>query len=187
VEFGLLGPLEARDNGVLVSLGSAKQRALLALLLLNANRVVSRERLIDDLWGEEPPETAVATVQVYVSRLRKLLPPGMLLTRAPGYLLDVGPAVPHEPISIRPIRDHTSAEAHKLLRADQPIPPDRTTHSSLLKNHLSWRAAENRDVGCASVLSSEDWPSRASLPRSRGEVAALALHPQIVVHAARDA
>ena len=57
--------------------GGAKQRALLALLLLNANRVVARERLIDELWGDEPPETAVTTVQVYVSRLRKLLPEGV--------------------------------------------------------------------------------------------------------------
>src|SRR5207249_10890467 len=72
-------------------LGRPKQRALLALLLLNANRVVPRERLIDELWGEQPPETAVKAVQVYVSQLRKLLPAGMLVTRAPGYLLEVEP------------------------------------------------------------------------------------------------
>ena len=70
----ILGPLEVRASDGPVPLGGAKQRALLALLLLNANRVVSRERLIDELWGDEPPETAVTTVQVYVSRLRKLLP-----------------------------------------------------------------------------------------------------------------
>jgi DNA-binding SARP family transcriptional activator len=64
---------------------------LLALLLLNANRVVARERLIDELWGEEPPETAVTTVQVYVSRLRKLIGADALVTRAPGYALQVEP------------------------------------------------------------------------------------------------
>ena len=64
---------------------------MLALLILNANHVVSRERLIDDLWGDEAPETAVTSVQVYVSRLRKLLPDGSLVTRAPGYLLEVEP------------------------------------------------------------------------------------------------
>jgi predicted ATPase/DNA-binding SARP family transcriptional activator len=64
---------------------------VLALLLLNANRVVSRERLIDELWGDDPPETARAMVQVYVSRLRKLLPKGTLVTRPPGYLLEVDP------------------------------------------------------------------------------------------------
>jgi DNA-binding SARP family transcriptional activator len=78
------------DDGPL-ALGGEKQRALLALLLLNANRVVSRDRLIDQLWGDEPPETAVTTVQVYVSRLRKLLPAGTLTTRSPGYVLAAEP------------------------------------------------------------------------------------------------
>src|SRR4029450_3036899 len=70
-------------------LGGAKQRALSALLVVNANRVVSREQLIDELWGEEPPERAVASVQVYVSRLRKLLGSDTLVTRPPGYMLVV--------------------------------------------------------------------------------------------------
>jgi DNA-binding SARP family transcriptional activator len=91
VEFRLLGPLEVRDGDHLFPLGGAKQRALLALLVLNANRVVSRDRLIDDLWGDNPPETVVTTVQVYVSRLRKVVPPGALLTRPPGYVLQVEP------------------------------------------------------------------------------------------------
>ena len=74
MEYRVLGPLEALGSEGPLPLGGAKQRALLALLILNANRVVSRERLIDELWGDDPPETAVTTVQVYVSRLRKLLP-----------------------------------------------------------------------------------------------------------------
>jgi DNA-binding SARP family transcriptional activator len=91
MEFRLLGPLEARAGGGLLPLGGAKQRALLALLLLNANRVVARERLVDELWGEQPPETAVESLQVYVSRLRKVLPKGALVTRPPGYALEVDP------------------------------------------------------------------------------------------------
>jgi DNA-binding SARP family transcriptional activator len=91
MEFLLLGPLEVRDGDRVVALGGVKQRALLALLLLNANRVVPRDRLIDELWGEDPPKTALASVQVYVSRLRKLLLPGVLVTRAPGYTLEVEP------------------------------------------------------------------------------------------------
>jgi DNA-binding SARP family transcriptional activator len=91
VEYRLLGPLEVRNDDGLLALGGTKQRALLALLLLNANGVVARARLVDELWGDDPPETAVASVQVYVSRLRKLLPAGALLTRAPGYLLAVEP------------------------------------------------------------------------------------------------
>jgi DNA-binding SARP family transcriptional activator/tetratricopeptide (TPR) repeat protein len=91
LELNILGPLEARRLGQVVDLGGAKQRALLGVLLLSANRVVPVERLIDDLWGEEPPETAANTLQVYVSQLRKLLEPGaaadarMLQTQPPGY------------------------------------------------------------------------------------------------------
>src|SRR5262245_51539856 len=91
MEFGLLGTFEVRVGGEAVTLGQPKQRALLALLVLHANRVVARERLIDELWGDRPPESAVKSVQTYVSQLRKLLPPGTLVTRAPGYLLEVEP------------------------------------------------------------------------------------------------
>ena len=92
MEYRLLGPLEVRgDDGGQLPLARPMLRALLALLLMSANRVVSRERLIDGLWGEEPPETAVKMVQLNVSRLRKLLPAGVLQTRAPGYVLEVEP------------------------------------------------------------------------------------------------
>src|SRR5262245_4493332 len=91
MEYRLLGPLEVRKGDVPCSLGGTKQRALLALLLLHANRVVAVERLVDDLWGEDPPKAAVATIQVYVSRLRKLLPEGALRTQPPGYVLEVEP------------------------------------------------------------------------------------------------
>src|SRR3954471_12156328 len=91
MEYRVLGSLEVRGGKGPVPLGGPKQRALLALLLVNANRVVARDRLIDELWGESPPDTAVKTSQVYVSRLRKLLPEGALLTRPPGYLLAVDP------------------------------------------------------------------------------------------------
>jgi predicted ATPase/DNA-binding SARP family transcriptional activator len=91
VEYRVLGPLEVRGVDGPLPLGGPKQRAVLALLLLNANRVVGRERLIHELWGDEPPETAATTVQVYVSRLRKVLPSDVLQTRPPGYVLTVDP------------------------------------------------------------------------------------------------
>jgi DNA-binding SARP family transcriptional activator len=91
MDFRVLGPLEVRGESGPLQLGGAKQRALLALLLLNANRVVPRDRLIDELWGDEPPDNAVTAVQVYVSRLRKLFPESRLETRAPGYLLRIDP------------------------------------------------------------------------------------------------
>ena len=89
-EFRILGPLEALIDGNSVNLAATKPRALLALLLLNRNRVVPTETLIDELWGDEPPARATKTLQVYVSQLRKELGPERLVTRAPGYELRVG-------------------------------------------------------------------------------------------------
>jgi len=64
MEFRVLGPLEVRDSGQSLALGGAKQRSLLALLLLNANEVVSVDRLVNEVWGERPPATAISTLQV---------------------------------------------------------------------------------------------------------------------------
>jgi DNA-binding SARP family transcriptional activator/ABC-type transport system substrate-binding protein/DNA-binding beta-propeller fold protein YncE len=95
MQFRLLGPVEVEDGGRPLVLGSAKQRALLAILLLHANEVVSRDRLIDELWGEQPPASAPHSLEVYVSRLRKTLQPDggerLLLTQAGGYLLRLEP------------------------------------------------------------------------------------------------
>jgi DNA-binding SARP family transcriptional activator/diadenosine tetraphosphatase ApaH/serine/threonine PP2A family protein phosphatase len=91
IEFRILGPLEAVEGGRPVALGGSKQRALLALLLLDANRVVSRDRLIDELWDGSPPETASTALQVHVSQLRKALGRDTIVTRAPGYILTVEP------------------------------------------------------------------------------------------------
>ena len=89
-EFRLLGPLEVLVDGAPLPIAAAKPRALLALLLLNRNRAVPTERLVDELWGDEPPARATKTLQVYVSQLRKALGPERLVTRAPGYELRVG-------------------------------------------------------------------------------------------------
>jgi DNA-binding SARP family transcriptional activator len=78
-------------GGRLVPLGGEKQRALIGFLALRANQVVARERLLEELWDGDPPPTAVKAVQVYVSRLRKVLPSGVLITRPPGYMLEVDP------------------------------------------------------------------------------------------------
>ena len=90
MEYGILGPLEVFDGGRVLPLGGGQQRALLALLLLRRNEVVSTDRLIEDLWSGQPPATAHKIVQIYVSQLRKVLGEGRLVTRAPGYLLQVG-------------------------------------------------------------------------------------------------
>jgi DNA-binding SARP family transcriptional activator len=85
LEFRILGPLEAVDDGRAVPLGGAKQRALLALLLLEGGRVVSSDRLLEALWAGEPPATATASLQNFVSQLRKALGAETIETRPPGY------------------------------------------------------------------------------------------------------
>ena len=88
VEFRTLGPIELHVGGQPVPLGGPKQRTLLALLLLAEGRVVSDDRLVDELWGGQPPPSAVTALQVYVSGLRKVV--GSRLRRAAGgYALDV--------------------------------------------------------------------------------------------------
>jgi DNA-binding SARP family transcriptional activator len=91
MEIRILGPFEVLDGGDPVALGGRKQRALLAALALSPGRAVAASRLIEDLWGEEAPDTAPKMVQIHVSQLRKVLPPGVLVTRPPGYQLDVAP------------------------------------------------------------------------------------------------
>jgi YVTN family beta-propeller protein len=89
LEFRILGSLQALVDGREVPLGGARQRAVLAILLLHRGEVVSVDRIVDELWGERPPDTATKTVQVYVSRLRKALGDGVLVTRGGGYALEV--------------------------------------------------------------------------------------------------
>jgi DNA-binding SARP family transcriptional activator len=95
MDFRILGPLEVLGDERRLTLGGDKQRALLALLLINANRTLSSERLIDELWGERPPPSAAKTLQAHISRLRKALQhaaegeDGVIVTREHGYELSV--------------------------------------------------------------------------------------------------
>ncbi len=129
MEFRILGPLEVEDAGRLLALGGTKQRALLALLLLHANKVVSRDTLIDELWAGSPPESGRTALQVHISQLRRLLDPDairgdeeLLVTRPPGYVLRVG----HESVDLGRFEELAAAgraalasgnadEAHELL------------------------------------------------------------------------
>ena len=89
VDFRILGPLEAINEAGPVELTGGKQKALLALLLLHADRVVAVDGIVDDLWGDEVPESAQKMVQIFISQLRKQLPQGLIQTRAPGYRFDL--------------------------------------------------------------------------------------------------
>ena len=94
MDFRILGPLEVREDEGEVRLGRGKQRALLALLLLHRDEAISTDRIIDELWGEQPPATAAKIVQNYVLQLRRALEDGGsadadLITQGRGYLLRV--------------------------------------------------------------------------------------------------
>src|SRR6266545_3010315 len=91
VEFGVLGPLEVRVAGRPVAVPGARQRALLTALLLRRGTVVAFDRLVDDVFGEQPPDEARNALQTYAARLRYALGPaaGVVVTRAPGYALEV--------------------------------------------------------------------------------------------------
>jgi predicted ATPase/DNA-binding SARP family transcriptional activator len=91
VDFRLLGPLEVEAGGAVLPVGGPRQRALLAYLLLYANEVVSDSRLIDALWGEEPPSRAANSLQVAVHQLRKLLGRERIETVGDGYRLRLEP------------------------------------------------------------------------------------------------
>jgi DNA-binding SARP family transcriptional activator/ABC-type branched-subunit amino acid transport system substrate-binding protein len=103
--IGLLGPLAVTRAGEAVHVAAGRQRAILALLALSAGEVVSGDRILDGVWGDSQPEDAPAALQTQISRLRALLGTDAIVTRAPGYLLDVAP-------------ENVDANRHQALTAD---------------------------------------------------------------------
>jgi DNA-binding SARP family transcriptional activator len=124
VTFRLLGPLEAWEDGREIHLGTGRQRALLALLLVHANEVVSADRLIDELWAGNPPASAPKVLQGYVSQLRRVLPADTIRTRDPGYVLASG--------------ETDAQEFMRLVDEASAVPPDEA--APLLEHALAlWR------------------------------------------------
>src|SRR5215207_251793 len=120
MQFRILGPLEVAELERIVPLGGAKQRAVLAVLLLHRREVVSTDRLIDALWGGRPPATALKTVQGYVSHLRKALGADLLLTQGRGYLLAAKPdQVDADRFEALTNEVHRALEAGKASRASE--------------------------------------------------------------------
>lgn len=115
LRFRVLGPFQVEDDHGPLSLGSARRRALLALLTLNAGRVVAVDRLVDALWGEAPPRTAAHVLHVYVSDLRHVLPDQVLVTAPPGYLV----RVPAEALDLTEF-ERLLARAHAAFPAGNP-------------------------------------------------------------------
>jgi DNA-binding SARP family transcriptional activator len=138
VQFKILGPLEVLDGRRRVELGRPKQRVVLAVLLVHANQVVALDRLIEELWGEQPPAQATASLQTYVSNLRRALEPDrapreparILRSEAPGYLLAVDPA------DIDAARlERLAREGRELLRDGRP----RDAQGRLTRALALWR------------------------------------------------
>jgi DNA-binding SARP family transcriptional activator len=125
MEFRILGPLEALEEGRVVTLGGGKQRALLAVLLLHANETLTTDRLIDELWGENPPATAAKTIQVRIARLRRALAgngsAGVVVTSGHGYQLKLDP----ERLDARRFERLVAEDAASWPRAAPRAPPRR--------------------------------------------------------------
>jgi DNA-binding SARP family transcriptional activator/tetratricopeptide (TPR) repeat protein len=121
MEFRILGPLEVRADGRTLTPARPKQRTLLALLLLRANEVVTRDELLDALWGERPPKTAGTALHGHVAALRRLVGAAAIETRPPGYLLRAEPEqvdVGRFEALVRQARtEKDAARKNELLRA----------------------------------------------------------------------
>ena len=145
MQFRVLGPIEVEAGSGPIPLGGPKQRAVLAHLLLRPNQVVPSGALIDELWGDEPPETARNTLQTYMSHLRKALGEGRLVWRSPGYVLSVDPS------------ELDSSRFDDLLReAKKALAVDPSVGVSLLDDALAlWRGPAFADVADESSLLAE--------------------------------
>ena len=144
IDVRVLGPFEVLAGGDSLALGSPKQRALLAALVISANRVVGVDQLVEELWGDEAPARAMASLQAYISRLRRLLQPtgsnrsrsDVLVTQPPGYLLRVDPA------AIDAVRfEGAAAEGMRLLAEGRAA----AALASLDAAHALWRGPPYAD------------------------------------------
>ena len=150
MEFRILGPLEVVHEGRSVALPGGRERAILALLLLSANQVVSTERIIEDLWADDPPEGANPALRVFVSRLRKALREAwagdVVVTQAPGYLVRV------EPGALDAVRFAALVEQGRA----QSAAGDHSSAAATLREALGlWRGPALADVADAPFARAE--------------------------------
>lgn len=143
MEIHILGPLEASEDGQSLDLGPPKQRALLSLLVLHRNEVVSADRLIDELWAGRPPVAAGKSIQVYVSQLRKTLGAAAIESRSGGYRLSLATDVDRF--------DRLAEEGRDLLQRGEP-----RRAAVVLRKALSlWRGPPLADVAYESFAQGE--------------------------------
>jgi len=137
LEFRILGPLEVVDEHGPVRLGGPKQRATLGILLLNPNRVVSVDRLADDLYAGAAPVTAVTQVQRQISDLRKALGPRSIETRSPGYVIRLS----LEQLDLHVFERLTEEASQALARGEAHVAADLLSEALAL-----WRGAPLADL-----------------------------------------
>jgi len=143
MDFRILGPLDVRDDDRELPLGGARQRALLGLLLLHANEVVSSDRLVDELWGEREGSKAL---QVAVSRLRKVIGSDALVTKPPGYEL----RVEHGQLDLHRFERLAADGRAALAEGDPERAADRLRQALVL-----WRGPPLADLSYEPSLQSE--------------------------------
>ncbi|MFE4518839.1 BTAD domain-containing putative transcriptional regulator [Kitasatospora sp. NPDC056783] len=146
MKFNILGPLEVLDKGIPCTPSALKVRWTLAILLVNANRIVDLDLVIEEIWGSDPPRTVITTAQTYIYQLRKLCRPlgrDVILTKAPGYVLLLG----EEEFDAQEF-ERLHQEGDRLLaagRAEQAA--DRLRRALDL-----WRGAALADIPAGSLL-----------------------------------
>ncbi|GGM18194.1 BTAD domain-containing putative transcriptional regulator [Nakamurella endophytica] len=161
MEYRVLGPLEVVRDGVPVDVGGPKQRAVLAVLLLDAGRVVPADRIVDAVWGADHPPSVMAGLQAYVSNLRRVLRDdgaavSPIVRRPPGYLLDVPPGA----IDLTRFADDAAVAHAAVTERDWSAARDAATRALAL-----WRGPLLAD------LQDEPWvqPVATGLQERRGE------------------
>ncbi|MFI5766177.1 BTAD domain-containing putative transcriptional regulator [Streptomyces sp. NPDC051563] len=122
--FAVLGPIRAWRGGEALSSGTPQQRALLAVLLLREGRTATAPELIDAIWGEDPPQQALATIRTYASRLRKILEPGLLVSESGGYAI----RLPHPEALDLGIARALAADAEAARAGKAQAKPHTHTH-----------------------------------------------------------
>jgi DNA-binding SARP family transcriptional activator len=142
-DFQILGPLEVWHAGRRVDVAGARQRALLSVLLLQAGQVVSTDRLIDEVWGDDPPTAGATALRVRISQLRRSLGPigDLLVTQAPGYVMRPETA---DQLDLRRFERLVEEGGEALARADP-----RSAAETLRQALALWRGPPLGDVGGA--------------------------------------
>ncbi len=182
MEFRVLGAVEVVEDGRRLTVASGRQLALLAFLVIHANRVVSAERIIDELWGDEPPDSGAKTVAFHVSRLRDALDPGrsrgslngVLATEPAGYVLRV------EPVRIDAVRFERLASQGRAVLAGDP----ETARTHFNEALALWRGAAYAELADESFVQPEirrldELHLRALEDRMEADLA-LGRHPDVI-------